>query len=110
MEPNNAESEPSSERLPDSTRGDDGASPISLEEPASDDKIAALKLGKHITASHSKPRTTWTISTVIIVGLLLIGAATVGAIIRDAIYLEMLEGKQKSQMKEMQDEFRRFGQ
>lgn len=109
MEPNGAESEPSSERPSDPAPGDEGAFPINMVDPASDDNIAAAKLGKRITASRSKPHSTWTISTVIIVGLLLIGAATVGAIIRDAIYLEMLEAKQQSQMDEMQDEFRRFG-
>ena len=109
MEPHDAESKPSSEPSSDLTRGDEEAFPINLEEPASDDQIAALKLGRRITASRSNPRSTWTISTVIIVGLLLIGAATVGAIIRDVIYLEILEGKQKSQIKEVQDDFRRFG-
>lgn len=109
MEPTDAEPEPSGERSPDPTAGDEGGSPINLEEPASDDRIAALKLGKRITASQSKPRSTWTVSMVLIIGLFLIGAATVGAIIRDAIYLEMLEAKQKSQLKEMQDEFRHFG-
>jgi len=108
MEPNDAESRPTSEPSPDVTTPDEETFPSSLEEPAIDDKIAAFKAGKRITAS-SNTRSTWTFQTVIIVGLMLIAAATVGAIVRDVVYLEMLGSKQKSVMQEMQNELRRFG-
>jgi hypothetical protein len=73
-----------------------------------DDKIAAFRAGKRVTASGAKTRSQWSLSNVLIVGLVLIGAATVAAIIRDAIYLEMVESKAKSQMRQMEETYRGF--
>ena len=91
------------------TTSDKSPFQIDSEDSPGDDKIAAFKQGKRVTASSTRIRSTWTVSTVIIVGLILISAATVGAIIRDAVHLEMLEIKQESQIKQMKDALRRPG-
>jgi hypothetical protein len=82
---------------------------IKVEDPPIHIRLAPYGQGKGIAASGIRTRPTWTISTVVMVGLILIGAATVGAIIRDVIYLDMLESKQKSQIREMQGRFPGFG-
>ncbi len=99
----------------DRRSADDQPAPSThAEESAVDGQVAAMfqeppQPGEPISADSIQNRATWTISSVVLVGLLLIAANTAGGVIRDAIHLDMLESKQKSQMKEMRDDFKRFG-
>jgi hypothetical protein len=56
--------------------------------------------------SGSATRSPWSVTTVIIVGLVLICAATVGAIIRDLVYLSMVEARQEAVLKSHQETLR----